>query len=80
MASCSMLEKKEGEGVSTIIIGPNWLELPRDVTANILQRLGVVEIVTSACQVCPLQRPSHAEDISIGSFGTNYLLTLIADR
>ncbi|KAJ1440416.1 Leucine-rich repeat [Sesbania bispinosa] len=54
MESCSMLEKKEAEGVSTIIIGPNWLELPRDVTVNILQRLGVVEIVTRACQVCPL--------------------------
>ncbi|KAJ1440415.1 Leucine-rich repeat domain superfamily [Sesbania bispinosa] len=53
MASCSMLEKKEAEEVSTII-GPNWLELPRDVTVNILQRLGTVDIVTSVCQVCPL--------------------------
>ncbi|KAJ1398190.1 Leucine-rich repeat domain superfamily [Sesbania bispinosa] len=42
MASCSRLES------------PNWLELPRDVTANILQRLGAIEIVTSACHVCPL--------------------------
>jgi hypothetical protein len=33
---------------------PNWLELPRDITANILQRLTTIEIVTSACQVCPL--------------------------
>ncbi|XP_058742400.1 putative F-box/LRR-repeat protein 9 [Vicia villosa] len=33
---------------------PNWLELPRDVTLNILQRLGTVEIITSACLVCPL--------------------------
>lgn len=32
---------------------PNWLELPREVAANILQRLGVVEIVTSVCLVCP---------------------------
>ncbi|XP_058752625.1 putative F-box/LRR-repeat protein 23 [Vicia villosa] len=32
---------------------PNWLELPRDVTLNILQRLGTVEIITSACLVCP---------------------------
>ncbi|KAJ1387090.1 F-box-like domain superfamily [Sesbania bispinosa] len=46
MASCSRLEK-DAEGES-----PNWLELPRDVTANILQRLGAVEIVTSACRVC----------------------------
>ncbi|GAU42383.1 hypothetical protein TSUD_123790 [Trifolium subterraneum] len=33
---------------------PNWLELPKDVTSNILQRLGTVEIITSACQVCSL--------------------------
>jgi hypothetical protein len=33
---------------------PNWLELPRDITTNILQRLNSFEIVTSACQVCPL--------------------------
>ncbi|KAL5066961.1 hypothetical protein RYX36_017848 [Vicia faba] len=33
---------------------PNWLELPRDVTLNILQRLRTVEIITSACLVCPL--------------------------
>lgn len=39
---------------SEIPIGPNWLELPRDLTANIIQRLGTVEIVTSACQVCSL--------------------------
>ncbi|RHN40321.1 putative F-box domain, leucine-rich repeat domain, L domain-containing protein [Medicago truncatula] len=35
-------------------VQPNWLELPRDVTANILQRLGAIEILASACQVCPL--------------------------
>jgi hypothetical protein len=33
---------------------PNWLELPRDITSNILQRLCSFDIVTSACQVCPL--------------------------
>ncbi|KEH41158.1 putative F-box/LRR-repeat protein 23 [Medicago truncatula] len=33
---------------------PNWLELPRDLTINILQRLDTIEIVTSVCQVCPL--------------------------
>ncbi|XP_058752623.1 F-box protein SKIP19-like [Vicia villosa] len=33
---------------------PNWLELPRDVTLNILQRLHTVEVITSACLVCPL--------------------------
>ncbi|AES71649.1 F-box/LRR protein [Medicago truncatula] len=30
---------------------PNWLDLPSDLTENILQRLGI-EIVTSACCVC----------------------------
>lgn len=51
MASCSS-PAKEAEGESTY--GPNWLELPRDVTTNILQKLGTVEIVTSASQVCSL--------------------------
>jgi len=31
---------------------PNWLDLPRDITQNILQRLSTVEIVTSASLVC----------------------------
>jgi hypothetical protein len=30
----------------------NWLALPRDVTAAILMRLGVFEILTSAQMVC----------------------------
>ncbi|XP_058733356.1 putative F-box/LRR-repeat protein 23 [Vicia villosa] len=33
---------------------PNWLELPRDIAINILQRLSTLEIVTSAIVVCPL--------------------------
>jgi len=33
---------------------PNWLELPVDLTKNILQRLDTVDIVTSARNVCPL--------------------------
>ncbi|CAJ2640759.1 unnamed protein product [Trifolium pratense] len=33
---------------------PNWLELPIDLTKNILQRLDTVEIVTSARNVCSL--------------------------
>ncbi|CAL5189553.1 unnamed protein product [Lathyrus oleraceus] len=33
---------------------PNWLELPRDITINILQRLGTLDLVTSASVVCPL--------------------------
>ena len=31
---------------------PNWLDLPRDVTAEILLKLGTVEINTSAQYVC----------------------------
>jgi hypothetical protein len=38
----------------SITVHPNWLELPRDVTANIIQRLGAIEILCSACKVCPL--------------------------
>jgi hypothetical protein len=30
----------------------NWLELPRDVTASILLRLGAIDILTSAQMVC----------------------------
>jgi hypothetical protein len=33
--------------------GPNWFDLPSDLTANILQRLGTFEIQKSACRVCP---------------------------
>jgi len=33
---------------------PNWLELPRNLTTNILQRLDTVEIVTNARNVCSL--------------------------
>ncbi|CAL5203200.1 unnamed protein product [Lathyrus oleraceus] len=32
---------------------PNWLELPKKITANILKRLDTVEILTSARNVCP---------------------------
>jgi hypothetical protein len=35
-------------------IGPNWLDLPRDLTENILERLDTIEIVMSAMRVCPL--------------------------
>ncbi|GAU22406.1 hypothetical protein TSUD_122920 [Trifolium subterraneum] len=48
MASSS-IPAKEADGEM-----PNWLELPRDITANILQRLDTVDMVTSVCQVCPL--------------------------
>ncbi|CAK8566643.1 unnamed protein product [Lathyrus sativus] len=51
MASCS-IAAKEAEVESTML--PNWLDLPWDITSNILQRLGTVEVATSACLVCPL--------------------------
>ncbi|KAL5073582.1 hypothetical protein RYX36_012566 [Vicia faba] len=51
MANCS-IPAKEAECESTT--KPNWLELPTDITTNILQRLGTTEIVTNACHVCPL--------------------------
>ena len=34
----------------------NWLELPRDVTVSILQRLGTIEILETAQKVCMLWR------------------------
>ncbi|KAL1560493.1 F-box protein SKIP19-like isoform X1 [Salvia divinorum] len=37
---------------STSAPPPPWIELPRDVTANILKRLGPEAILTSAQQVC----------------------------
>ncbi|KAL0363611.1 UNVERIFIED_CONTAM: F-box protein SKIP19 [Sesamum calycinum] len=35
---------------------PPWIELPRDVTANILHRLGAIEILESAQKVCTTWR------------------------
>lgn len=34
----------------------NWLDLPADITANILQRLGPIEILESAQKVCTAWR------------------------
>ncbi|KAK0579506.1 hypothetical protein LWI29_027245 [Acer saccharum] len=31
---------------------PNWVELPRDVTAEILSKLGAIEVLTSVQYVC----------------------------
>jgi hypothetical protein len=51
MASYSNPAKKaKGERAK----GPNWLELPRDITANILKRLDVVDILIGASSVCSL--------------------------
>ncbi|MED6159853.1 hypothetical protein PIB30_045995 [Stylosanthes scabra] len=38
---------------TTTIALPNWLHLPRDVTANILQKAGPEEVFKSAQLVCP---------------------------
>ncbi|KAM4101304.1 hypothetical protein ACB094_05G133600 [Castanea mollissima] len=48
----------------------NWLDLPRDVTESILQRLGSVEILKTAEKVCTLWRnickePSMWRDINL---------------
>jgi hypothetical protein len=51
MASCSNVGKEAEVDNSTV---PNWLELPKDITANILQRLDTIDIVKIACQVCPI--------------------------
>ncbi|XP_058781736.1 putative F-box/LRR-repeat protein 23 [Vicia villosa] len=42
------------EFYSETTTGPNWLDLPKDLTANILKRLGTFEILASASRVCPL--------------------------
>ncbi|KAK6150123.1 hypothetical protein DH2020_017648 [Rehmannia glutinosa] len=36
--------------------GPPWIELPRDLTANILHRLGAVDILQNAQKVCTTWR------------------------
>ncbi|CAI8597203.1 unnamed protein product [Vicia faba] len=51
MASCSIpANKAKHESTTT---NPNWLELPKDITSNILQKLCPVEILISARNVCP---------------------------
>ncbi|KAL5076888.1 hypothetical protein RYX36_015872 [Vicia faba] len=51
MASCPIASNEtERESIAL----PNWLELPRDITVNILQRLATIEIVTSVRFVCPM--------------------------
>lgn len=37
---------------SSSIGAPRWVELPADIMANILQRLGVIEILGSTQNVC----------------------------
>ncbi|KAE8708149.1 putative F-box/LRR-repeat protein 23 [Hibiscus syriacus] len=52
----------------------NWLELPQDVTASILSRLGAIEILNSAQNVCSLWRkiskdPSMWKSIDMRNLG-----------
>ena len=52
----------------------NWLELPRDVTVSILQRLGTIEILETAQKVCMLWRniskdPSMWNSIDMRNLG-----------
>ncbi|CAJ2640731.1 unnamed protein product [Trifolium pratense] len=51
MMASSSITTKEAEAESTM---PNCLELPIDITANILSRLDTIDIVKSVCLVCPL--------------------------
>ena len=45
----------------------NWLELPRDLTVSILQRLGTIEILETAQKVCMLWR-NLCKDPSMWSY------------
>ena len=51
MASCLISAKKAKSNTTKV---PNWLELPRDITTNILKRLDTIDIMTKAYHVCPL--------------------------
>ena len=46
----SPIKKSKGESTRK----PNWIELPIDLTKNILQRLDTLDILISARNVCPL--------------------------
>ena len=52
MASSSST-RGDHEGTATT---PNWLELPRDVTAKILEKVGAFGMIRSAERVCSLWR------------------------
>ena len=56
-SSSSSSEDSPEENTPTVVSAEdvrNWLELPRDVTASILSRLGSIEILVSAQKVCSL--------------------------
>ncbi|CAK8566647.1 unnamed protein product [Lathyrus sativus] len=72
-----------GSKLESPTTNPNWLELPKEITANILHRLGAVEILTSARNVCPywwnickdplLWRTIRMSDISILRYNSSNL-------
>jgi len=47
--SSSPAEKPKFESTAN----PNWVDLPKDITSNILQRLNAIEILTKTRYVCP---------------------------
>ncbi|RHN76014.1 putative F-box domain-containing protein [Medicago truncatula] len=59
---------------------PNWVELPKDITSNILQRLNTVEILTKTRYVCPYwwnicKDPFMWCEINMGTF-LSYLMIM----
>lgn len=54
----------------------NWLDLPREVTASILKRLGVIEILTSAQKVCLLWRSICKDPSMWRMINTGYVRNL----
>lgn len=70
IASCSIHSMKKEDDAKPF---PNWLELPREIITNILQRLDTIDIVKSICGVCPLwwnicKDPSLWRTIDMTSF------------
>ncbi|PNX85734.1 F-box protein skip19 [Trifolium pratense] len=75
MMASSSIPVKDAEGEKPKV--PNWLNLPRDITANILGRLSTIYMVTSVCLVCPLwwnicKDPHIWRTIHISYFETYY--------
>ncbi|KAK3039742.1 hypothetical protein RJ639_027399, partial [Escallonia herrerae] len=58
---------------------PNWLELPRELTASILHRLGAVELLDTVQKVCTTWRnickdPAMWRTVDMRNSGDTYLL------
>ncbi|PHT63884.1 hypothetical protein T459_32304 [Capsicum annuum] len=66
---------------------PSWVELPPDIMANILERLGVIEILESAqrvleeiCRVAVDRSQGQLLKLCIENFGNTNLLNYVAKR